>query len=113
MLELQGTEKQIAWAEEIRSNMVKMIDDKIVQLETDKKATKGEVIRQKEYFSEAKTIAEGRIAYIKALKDVKEALLLKNDSRWFIAYKKSDCETLVCNYFDCIETVFPEVCKRK
>lgn len=108
MLKLQGSEKQITWAEEIRSTMLNMLEGKINLVTTDKKATKSEVLSVKDYFPEAKTVGEDRKAYIKALEDVKEALLLKEDSRWFIAYKRMDSETLVCNYISHKETVFPE-----
>lgn len=108
MIELQGSEKQIVWANEIRNTMLKMLEDKIVKVEIDKKSTKNEVIRQKEHFAEAKTVAEGRIAYIKAPKDVKEEILLIKDARWFIAYRNSDSENFVASYFECRETVFAD-----
>lgn len=109
MLKLQGSEKQIAWAEEIRSTMLNMLEEKINLVATDKKATRSEIVSVKDCFPEAKTVGEGRQAYIKSLGDVKEALLLKQDSKWFIAYKNMDSETLVCNYISHKETVFPEV----
>lgn len=111
MRELQGSEKQITWAEDIRNNMLKMLDDKIIEVETDKKATKAEVMRNKEYFEDAKTVAEVRVGYLNVLSQVKAALLLKEDARWFITYRTMDVETLVINYCgDSKETVFSEVC---
>lgn len=112
MLELQGTEKQVAWANEIRNNMVKMLDGKINELQTDKKATKNEVMRNREYYGEIKNVAEAREKYINILTEIKSALFLKEDARWFITYKDMDSETLVINYCgDSKTTVFPEVCK--
>jgi len=112
MKELQGTEKQIVWAEEIRTSMIKMLGEKINELQVDKKATKSEVMRSREYFKEAKTVAEVRIAYVDILREVENSLLLKEDARWFISYKNMDCETLLMNYCgEMKEIVFSEVCK--
>jgi hypothetical protein len=112
MKELQGSEKQIIWAEKIRETILQMLDAKIEQLKTDKKATKNEVMRNREYYGEIKNVAEAREKYINILIEIKSSLLLKGDARWFIAYRSMDCETLVMNYCGSSkETVFPESCK--
>ena len=106
MVELKGSEKQIEWAEDIRNNMVKMFDEKVEEVTTDKRATKGEVIRMKECFPDTKTVAETRIAYIEGIKETKEAIVSRKDARWFITYRTDDVETFVDNYFTNRETVF-------
>jgi hypothetical protein len=106
MVELQGSEKQIAWAEEIRYNFIKMFDEKLEEVTTDKKSTKGEVIRIKECFPDTKTVAKTRTAYIEGIKETKEAILNRKDARWFITYRTNDVETFVDNYFTNRETVF-------
>lgn len=106
MKELIGSEKQVIWAEEIRHNFIKMFDEKVEEVTTDKKATKGEVIRMRESFPDTKTVAETRIAYIEGIKETKEAILSRKDARWFITYRTDDVETLVDNYFTNRETVF-------
>lgn len=102
MVELNGTEKQVAWANDIRENIIKMFDEKIELMNGEEKsyAIKNELIRNRQYFkNKVKTTQEARQEYVSIIKEVKEAILNKDQARWFISFKNNDVEDFVSNYF--------------
>ena len=102
MVELKGSEKQVKWANDIRENIIKMFDEKIELMSGEEKsyAIKNELIQNRQYFkNKVKTTQEARMEYVSILKEVKEAILNKDKSTWYISYKKMDVEDFIRNYF--------------
>lgn len=113
MVELQGTEKQIKWAEDIRSNIEKKFNEKIALMEGEEKtpAIKNELIRNRQYFrNKVKTTEEARVEYVSILKEIKVAILSIENASWFIAYRNIEVENSILNYFNVTNTssAFPK-----
>ncbi len=114
MVELKGTEKQIDWAEEIRKNIIEMFDKKIEKM-NDENVKNSEVYNElvrnrKNFRNKVKTTAEARKEYASILEEIKEAILDKDNARYYIDQVRSyDLETLMENYFSTeFNTIFPE-----
>lgn len=102
MVELKGTEKQVTWANDIRENIVKMFDEKIELMNGEEKsyAIKNELIRNRQYFkNKVKTTQEARQEYVFIIEEVKEAILNKDQAKWYISFKNNDVEDFVSSYF--------------
>ncbi len=78
LVQIEGTPKQVAWAQDIRRTMLQEVDEKLDKLAR---------VAQNKPAGPKRTYAKGALAYAK---QVREELANQKDARWWIDNRQAD-----------------------